>query len=271
MPRRTRTPLAAAADRFDLYQRTVQDPPANNRLVDEVYRRLRARPPRLLREDFCGAAAMACDWVARDPARRALGLDIDAVALKWGRDHNVASLAPEARHRVALVRRDVLRAGPELGRPDVVVAFNNSWALFDSRDALGAYFARVRRCLAPRGMLILQCIGGRDAMRCLTRRSRRAGVGYTWEQTEFNAVTSVMRCAIHYDFDDGSRLERAFEYRWRVWGLAETRDLLRDSGFSGSTVLWPVCDRRRRPTGRYSATDRAPGGLSWVVFIVAVR
>ena len=59
-PSRRRPTQARAADRYALYQASVQDPPADVDLVDRVFKGHFGRLPDTLREDFCGTAAMAC-------------------------------------------------------------------------------------------------------------------------------------------------------------------------------------------------------------------
>jgi len=262
--------LASRADRFDLYQRTVQDPPASAAMFADVYRRLRGREAKVLREDFCGAAAAACQWARLAPDTSAIAIDIDAGALRWGREHNLASLTARQRARVRLIRRDVLRAGPGLARPDVVVAMNNSWAVFEARSTLLRYLHAVRSSLARDGVFILQHFGGPLMSTPFVRRQRRAGVWYEWTQDGFNAITSTMRCSIGYGFKDGSWLRPAFEYHWRVWGLAEVRDILHDAGFADSVVLWPDRIGRAGGTIRYSATRKAAGGRMCTSCVVAV-
>ena len=58
-----RATLAERADRYDLYQRSVQDPEWEVGFMADTYKGLRGRLPRRLREDFCGTALFACAWV----------------------------------------------------------------------------------------------------------------------------------------------------------------------------------------------------------------
>ncbi len=41
-----------------------------------------------------------------------------------------------------------------------------------------------------------------------------------------------MRCYIHFEFEDGSKLKKAFTYDWRIWTPMEIRDLLLEAGYS---------------------------------------
>ena len=74
--------MAAQADRHVLYQEAVQDPEAEIDFVEETWAQLRDRPAELLREDFCGTANTACEWVRRQPFHCAIGVDLDGGVLE---------------------------------------------------------------------------------------------------------------------------------------------------------------------------------------------
>ncbi|MFN7589412.1 MAG: hypothetical protein ACK5UQ_13115, partial [Planctomycetota bacterium] len=70
-------PLTArTADRHVLYQLSVQAPETDARFYDRWFRKYAGRPLRLLREDFCGTAVLACHHVKRHPENRAIGVDL---------------------------------------------------------------------------------------------------------------------------------------------------------------------------------------------------
>ena len=69
------TTLAERADRYDLYQKSVQDVAWEMEFVEQVFREQRGRAPLQLREDFCGTALAACEWVRRDRRHQAIGVD----------------------------------------------------------------------------------------------------------------------------------------------------------------------------------------------------
>src|SRR2546423_6308758 len=76
--RRRRSKNFATVDRHVLYEAAVQDIEFDLSFFQRVYRQLRGRPLRLLREDFCGTARLACEWVRRRPSRRAWAVDLSA-------------------------------------------------------------------------------------------------------------------------------------------------------------------------------------------------
>ena len=103
------------------------------------------RSPRLLREDFCGTAAIATQWVASHSERRAWGIDLDPEPLAWGERHNRARLRSKQAARLRLVKGDVRDV--KLPRVDLTVAFNFSYFLFVTRRELRDYFRKARSTL----------------------------------------------------------------------------------------------------------------------------
>ena len=89
-----------------------------------------------MKEDFCGTALLASVWVERRRTNTALGVDLDAPTLAWGRKHNLSRLSDEQRARVTLLRGNVL----DVTRPrvDLIVALNCSYFIFRTRDELRA-------------------------------------------------------------------------------------------------------------------------------------
>lgn len=267
-----RVSQARRADRFALYQRAVQSVQAEVDFVVRTFRRLRGRPLRRLREDFCGTAAVACEWVRRGADHVAVGLDIDPVALAWGLRHNVARLPPGARARVRLLRRNVLAPGPGTGRMDAVLALNFSYWVFKDRRTLGRYFRRVHHALVRDGLFVLDVYGGWEAYRRQRERRRLPGrCTYIWEQAGFDPVSGALTCHIHFRFADGSRLRRAFTYDWRLWSIPEIRELLAQAGFARSTVYWEGDDGRGRGDGVFRPVARGEDCPAFVAYVVAEK
>ena len=103
---RKRGGIAANADCHHLYQEAVQDPEAEIDFVEETWAALRDRPAELLREDFCGTAHTACEWVRRDAMHWAVGVDLDADVLEWGRLNNFFTLRNRLAHGIELPSRE---------------------------------------------------------------------------------------------------------------------------------------------------------------------
>ena len=155
--------MADLADRHHLYQESVQDTESEIDFVTETWAELRDRPAELLREDFCGTANTACEWVRRSPGHYAIGVDLDGEVLEWGQLNNLAQLDQEQLSRIELLQDNVLDAAPELA--DIVLAMNFSYYLFLSRRDLLDYFRSVHAGLVDDGIVFLDAYGGYDAPR----------------------------------------------------------------------------------------------------------
>jgi hypothetical protein len=269
---RKKPTLARQADKYDCYQRSVQEVDADVPLIKKVYRAHFPRLPRTLREDFCGTAMLACRWVEGSEENRAWGIDLDPEPLEWGRAHNVGMLSPDQAARLKLIEGDVLSIGHE--KVDVTVAFNFSYFLFMERETLLEYFKCAYSALDPAGgVFLLDCYGGADAQRTSEEpREVDDDLDYVWEQHSFNPIHHNVTNFIHFEFPDGSRLDRAFRYDWRLWTIPEIRDLLKEAGFSLSEVYWEGLDRK---TGEgndiYSPREKANDDPAWISYIAGIR
>ena len=264
--------LAEQADRHRLYEYSVQFAESEIDFVDDTYRSLRGRRARLLREDFCGTANVCCEWVRRRRSNRAIGVDIDAEVLDWGRAHNLQSLTAAQRKRVDLRRDNVLKVKTEA--PDVISAMNFSYWLFKERKQLKRYFRRARAALADDGVLFLDAYGGYDSFREIVEEreiEQAGGFTYIWEQERYEPVSGGLICHIHFAFPDGSRMERAFSYDWRLWTLPEIRELLEEAGFSRVTVYWQGWDEDGEPDGIFEPVEEGEADAGWICYLTAEK
>lgn len=259
---------AARADRHALYQRAVQDPVWEMELVESIFSERRGRAPRVLREDFCGTALAACEWVRRSRTHEAVGVDLDAEVLDWAREHNVGKLMPSAARRLTLLQADVLQA--DTGPADLALAFNFSYWVFKERASLRRYFAHVRANLAQDGLFLLDAYGGHDAFREMRERQDFGRFTYIWDQAEYEPISGHTTCHIHFSFPDGSQLRRAFTYHWRLWTLPELRELLGEAGFSKVTVYFEGTDPETGSgNGEFNAAERGEADPAWIAYLVA--
>lgn len=271
--------LAQRADRYALYERAVQCPEAEVDFIDGTFQAHRGRIARSLAEDFCGSAAVCCEWVQRREDNHAIGVDNDPEVLVWARDRKLTPLRAEQRARVHLVEADVLDVGPGSSSPtrdapfDLVLAMNFSWWLITDRSALRRYFERVRRRLAGDGLFVLDAYGGYDAFRVITEEREiddgKAPFTYVWEQSDYDPISGLMECAIHFAFPDDSRLERAFGYRWRLWTLPELRESLLEAGFHNIRFYWQGWTEDGEPDGIFKPVQRADADAGWICYVTA--
>ncbi|NOR20298.1 MAG: class I SAM-dependent methyltransferase [Xanthomonadales bacterium] len=265
--------MAEHADRHLLYQQSVQDVETELDFVEQTWSELRQRPAVFLREDFCGTANTACEWVVRDDNHQAVGVDLDLDVLEWGRLFNLAELEDEQLERIELLHEDVLQTRP--GLADIILAMNFSYYLFMQREELREYFANALDSLVSDGILFLDAYGGYEAPMVLTEpRECEDEDGneftYIWEQAEFNPIDSCMTCHIHFEFPDKSRMDKAFSYRWRLWTLPEIREILYEAGFSQVDIYWEGTDEKNNEgNGIYMPSEVGDADPGWVCYIVA--
>lgn len=262
---------AATADRHELYQLSVQNVESEIDFVDATYLAIRGRHASLLREDFCGTGNTSCEWVRRRPDNRAVGLDIDAETLAWGRDNNIARLTQDQQPRVRLEERDVRTPGDAAGA-DAVLAMNFSYWLFMTRAELRDYFRSVHQSLATDGIFFLDHYGGSESM-IEQEEERRIDEGfvYIWDQARYDPISGTMDCRIHFKFRDGSRINDAFTYRWRLWTLPEIRELLAEAGFSKITIYWEGDDGDGGGDGEFTPAEVGTADPAFVCYITAEK
>jgi|TARA_B100001964_G_C14245248_1_gene607088 hypothetical protein len=268
--RRKKT-MADRADRHTLYERSVQNVAFEYKFINKTFRKLRARRPSYLREDFCGTASMCCEWVRHGKGNFAVGVDIDPQVLSWGRKHNLSRLKAQERLRVSLVQDDVCSVKIE-PPADVILAMNFSYQIFMTRKKLRDYFRGVRKALVKDGIFFMDVFGGSDAYLEFKDKRKYKGFSYTWEHARYNPIDGSMRCHIHFSFPDGSRLKKAFTYDWRLWTLPELQELLDAAGFSRITVYWEETDPK---TGEgidvYSPATEGDADPVWICYLVAEK
>jgi SAM-dependent methyltransferase len=269
-PRPRREPVRGprSRDRHWLYQESVQSPDIHFGFFDRVYRQQNGKLPASLKEDFCGTALLAAEWGERRPTNTALGIDLDAGTLAWGRKHNVAALRPDERERISLRRANVLHVTRP--RVDLVVAFNFSYFIFTTRAELRAYFRAARKSLAPGGLFIGDIFGGWESQKPLTERTRYRGYTYLWQLDRYDPVANFARFHIHFKFHDRGGIRRAFTYNWRLWTIPEIREILHEAGFRRVDMYWEGIDRRSGyGNSVFRKVERAENAPGWIAFFVA--
>lgn len=261
--RRKSAYTASTADKHVLYQLSVQDADAEVAFIDRVFRQVRKRSPLSLREDFCGTALLTATWVKSNDKRRGIGVDIDPDVLAWGKQNNLGPIG-EPGDRVKLYCQDVRDKVDE--RVDVVGAFNFSYWVFKTRETLRDYFQRVRRGLGSEGLFILDAYGGWESQEpMLENRAIRGGFTYVWDQDQFDPITHRVVNHIHFNFRDGTKLEKAFTYDWRYWTLPELCELLEEAGFEKVRVYWDTSENEEEEAYRVrKSAENQPGWLAYI-------
>lgn len=261
---------AKQADRHELYQFAVQSPEEDIRFLRRVYRKLRKREPQHFREDFCGTHLLASEWVRTAEGATAEGFDIDPDPVAWGLHMNARQLGAAAanlRLSIADVRE------PSAQAPDVRCAQNFSYWCFHERAEMLDYFRRVHADLADGGVFVLDLHGGSETMQELEEeREIPEGFTYVWDQHSYWPIQGRAVNHIHFRFEDGSELYRAFTYEWRLWGLTELRDILHEAGFGKVTTYWEGTDADGESgNGVFKPAKRGEADLSWIAYLAAAK
>ncbi len=269
--------------KLDLYRLAVQHPQAEVLFMLRAYahyarRDAGHRPSHFqgrLREDFAGTAALATTWVAMDEGHRALALESDYRTVRWSLWRAERELGPR-RHDLHLIYADVMAIDRPVAPPvDIVAALNFSTFIYHERLGLKAYFRLARRCLAPGGLLVVDAFGGPGTEGPALQRRRvtppaHEGMRpftYVWEQRAFDPVTRRIDCRIHFEYPGQKALKNAFHYDWRLWTLAELREVMIEAGLAPVEV-W----HRRRPGDlRYQPVRHLAGGEDYVAYVIGRR
>ncbi|VAW99132.1 hypothetical protein MNBD_GAMMA21-2871 [hydrothermal vent metagenome] len=269
--------LAELADRHEMYQYAVQAPDTEVEFFEETYKKLRGKNPLSMKEDFCGTALLSVEWCKSDPERSAIGVDFCPDTLKWGEEHNIKPASAEIGNRLQIIEADVRDvAEPKV---DITCALNFSFCIFKTRDELRGYFAKALDGLKDDGMLILDMFGGTECLDELEEETEMDEVdaSYLWEHDKFNPINNDILCHIHFEFPDGSRMDKAFSYDWRLWSLQELRELLEEAGYSKVRIYWEEFeeddedDDFMEGTGEFFEATEVENQESWQVYIVAEK
>ena len=264
-----RLTMAERADIHELYEEAVQNVETEVEFLIEIFRDLRGRDALSFREDFCGTASTSCEWVRSGSSRYAVGVDIDADVLNWGRKNRIDRLSESGRSRIRLLNEDVMHVHTE--PVDVVGAFNFSYWIFKNRSELREYFSRAHSALKSDGLFFVDAYGGSEAYEEQKEKTKCKGFTYIWDQASFEPVTASMICHIHFKFKDGSRIKEAFTYDWRLWTLPELREVMEEAGFSNVRVYWEDEDDEGEGTGEFHEDSTGEADPAWIAYIVGEK
>ncbi|GJL83651.1 MAG: hypothetical protein DHS20C01_32850 [marine bacterium B5-7] len=268
--RRTPKYTAKTADKYELYQLSVQSVEPDIEFIRRVYKKQNGRPARHFREDFSGTGLLTCEWIKKGPKYTAEAFDIDPEPIAWGCARHFAELGENA-ERAVIHTADVRESSDKA--PDVRCAQNFSYWIFKTRAEMIDYFKRVREDLAEDGVFVLDAHGGPESIEEREEETLiEAGFTYVWDQHWYSPVTNEAKLRIHFRFKDGSELKSAFTYDWRVWSIPEIRDILLEAGFSRVDVYWEgTDDDGESGNGIYRKTRYGTNDPAWVTYIVGIK
>ncbi len=267
--------MAETSDRHVLYQQSVQMPEVEVDFFTQTFQEIRGKFPLIMKEDFCGTALLSVEWAKSNPHRTAIGVDICADTLKWGEEHNLKPAGEDIAKRVQLLNADV-RAVVE-PKTDITCAFNFSYWVFKTRDDMREYFRQARAGLKEDGLFYLDIFGGTETHDIIEEETEMEDHDFTyiWEHAKFNPIDHHILCHIHYEFPDGSRIDKAYTYDWRLWTIPELREILLEAGFSKVHVYWERFeetdddDDYMEGTGEFFAATEEESQESWQAYLIA--
>ncbi len=262
---------AKTADRYDLYQRSVNSPETDVDFLTKVFEDLCGRPLRRLREDFCGTGALAAEFISRHEENRVEGFDLDPEPVEWGKKHNFERLG-EAAARMNWHLADVRT--PADSPPELTIAANFSYWCFKTREELLSYFRSVRSDLTEDGLFVVDLYGGPEALTEMEEvRDIDGAFEYVWDQQSWEPGTGNYHTCIHFRFRDGSELTDAFVYDWRFWNLTELRDVLIDAGFARATSYFEGTDPDDETSGdgNFEPDPVGENCEAWIGYLVAEK
>ena len=260
--------LAARADIHQLYEDAVQCVESEIDFVDQTYKKLRGRNAQTLREDFCGTMNTSCEWVRRRKNNLAYCVDLDRDVLAWGKANKLSKLDSQQQQRITIYRNDVrtVKTPPA----DIVLAMNFSYWIFKTRKEMVAYFRHIYASLNRDGVFFMDSFGGQEAYKEMLESTRYKGFTYVWDQHRYNPITGDGLFHIHFRFSDGSEINKAFTYDWRIWTLPEITEMLKEAGFRAS-VYWEGTGKDGKGNGIFTKSVKGEADASWIAYIIGEK
>jgi len=266
-------------DIHHLYEASVQGVDWDLDFAARVFKNKRGRKPVDLREDFCGTAALACEWVSRSLKHCAWGVDIDQPTLDWGLKHNIPYIGKKAGD-VELICGDVMTV--KTPPADLLMALNFSYCIFKTRENLRSYFETVRNNLKKEGLFVMDLYGGTEAIEAkleprdvdaFTAKdgTRIPAFEYSWDQHRFNVIDHHVINYIHFKIPRVGNIKKAFTYDWRLWTLPELQELLIEAGFTSAEVHLHDWDKDGESDETYRRRTTYENSLGWVAYIVGIK
>ena len=256
-------------DKYFYYSKSVQAPKEDAKFLGRVYRDVYNKKAETMREDFCAAFALSCAWVQGGAERKALGVDLDPEPLNYGRENYLPKLKPDQRSRVEVYEDNVLNAS--LPKVDIISAMNFSYMIFKTRANLLQYLETCHNNLKEQAVLVMDCFGGAGVMEPNIEETKHEDFSYFWEQDSYNPVTNEALFHIHFKRKGEKKRKRVFTYDWRLWSLAELKDLMLEAGFHKVSIYWEGTGADGDGNGIYRRTEKGDDSVAWVSYIVGSK
>ncbi|MFN3697064.1 MAG: class I SAM-dependent methyltransferase [Pseudobdellovibrio sp.] len=257
-------------DKYKLYNSAVQSAETDVLFYQDRYKELFGEPKAglTLREDFCAAGAISCEWVKLNKSYKSCGLDLDEEPMTYGRENYISKLTKDQKSRVLLIQKNVLEDG--LPHADIVAAVNFSYFIFKDREILTQYFKNVQSSLNHRGLFIVDVFGGTQCTDAITDKTQFKNFTYYWDQKSFDPVTAEASFGIHFKYKN-KMYKDVFTYDWRMWTIPEIKEMLCAAGFDDVLVYWEGTNSKGAGNGKFTQVTQGEACLSWIAYIIGVK
>lgn len=256
-------------DKYAFYKKAVQSADTDVQFLRRVYRELKKKEPRVMREDFCGTFALSCEWVKLSSRFEAIGVDLDPEPLEYGKTNYLSKLKDHQQRRIHLIEADVLKTA--LAPADIAMAMNFSYFVFRTRELMKAYFLNVYKSLKQDGIFVTDLFGGSLCHDENEEKTVHPQFTYFWDQESFDPVTNRAHFHIHFKPKGQKKIERVFSYDWRMWTIPELRELMHEVGFKKTHVYWEGTTRSGEGDGVFTRTEKGEACQSWIAYIVGEK
>jgi len=221
-------------EKYGMYRETVYHPDKDTvQQYVNLYRRLKKKEPRVLREDFCGIHDLCGAWVAYSDYNHAYAVDIDREPLDWGKENPTVKMNSNRWDRLHILNQDCRHVDIP-NKVDFAIVGNWSQQILRKRTEMVEYFKSVYSSLKDDGIFLISETNdleyGPDA-HVEERNFMYNGrdYKYAFETQKACYMTHLSVCKIHFYIDN--KIATPFEYPWRVWTIAEYLDILEEVGF----------------------------------------
>ena len=255
-------------DKYELYRKAVQSAENDVEFIQNTFKELKGRDPKVFREDFCGTFALSTEWIKLNSKHEAIGIDLDPEPMAYGRQNYLSKLKPEQQKRMKLIEGNVL--GENLPKSDIVAAMNFSYFCFKQREVMKSYFSNVYASLNKDGMFLVDLFGGSQCYEAIEDTIKHDGFSYYWDQTNFDPVTNNAVFHIHFRVG-GKKIEQVFTYDWRLWSIPELRDIMSEVGFKKIHVYWEGTAKDGSGDGNFTRVDHGESCQSWIAYVVGEK
>lgn len=180
---------------YECYEEAVQDTRAEVTNLLTFYRSANAdrSVPLILREDFCGTAALCRQWCLQTGVEsKAIGVDWDPQVLSYAQSV-ISDRHARLEDRIRLHCANVLVI-ENVEQADILVAFNYAVSFMHTRSQLLAYLRQARLGVRPGGgIFVCDLFGGSSCHGNQTQRYRKeyGSFQYIFEQAPLNPVTQI--------------------------------------------------------------------------------